>query len=58
MYVVKDIAKGDILTRENIKSIRPGKGLNPKFLEIALGSIALRDLKFGEPLSRDMFKDK
>jgi len=58
LYVVKDIAKGDILTRENIKSIRPGKGLNPKFLEIALGSIALRDLKFGEPLSRDMFKDK
>jgi len=56
LYVVKDISKGDILTQENIKSIRPGNGLNPKFLDIALNSIALRDLKFGEPLSMDMFK--
>ena len=58
LYVVKDISKGDFLTRENIKSIRPGKGLNPKFLDIALNSIASRNLKFGEPLSRDMFIEK
>ena len=56
LYVVKDIAKGEFLTKQNIKSIRPGKGLNPKFLDIALNSIALRDLKFGEPLNWDMFK--
>lgn len=56
LYVVKDISKGDILTRENIKSIRPGKGLNPNFIDIVLNSIATRDLKFGEPLSMDMFK--
>ena len=58
LYVVQDISRGDVLTRKNIKSIRPGKGLNPKFLDIALNSIALRDLKFGEPLTRDMFKKK
>jgi len=50
IYVVRDVAAGDELTRENIRSIRPGHGLAPKRLPEVLGRRAARDLKRGEPL--------
>ena len=37
LYVVKDVIKGDIITEDNIKSIRPGFGLHPKYMEEILG---------------------
>jgi pseudaminic acid synthase len=51
LYVVKDIRAGEIITRENVKSIRPGFGLAPKFYEQVLGRTALLDISFGTPLS-------
>lgn len=50
LYVVQDIAAGEMLTRDNIRSIRPGYGLAPKHLSAVLGRKAKRDLKRGEPL--------
>jgi N-acetylneuraminate synthase len=50
IYVVRDVAAGDRLTAENIRSIRPGYGLPPKHLPNVLGRRAARDLKRGEPL--------
>ncbi|MRJ02187.1 MAG: pseudaminic acid synthase [Epsilonproteobacteria bacterium] len=50
LYVVADIGKGERLTRENIRSIRPGYGLHPKYLPQVLGKRACRPLKRGEPL--------
>ena len=50
LYVVHDVAAGDELTRENVRSIRPGFGLAPKHLPEVLGRQAARDLKRGEPL--------
>lgn len=50
IYVVRDIAAGEELTRSNIRSIRPGHGLAPKHLPEVLGRHAARDLKRGEPL--------
>lgn len=50
LYVVRDIAEGEQLTRENVRSIRPGYGLAPKHLPDVLGKTATRDLKRGEPL--------
>lgn len=50
IYVVKDVAAGDELTRQNVRSIRPGYGLSPKELPQVLGRRAARDLKRGEPL--------
>ena len=50
VYVVRDVAAGDELTTENIRSIRPGYGLKPKELPNVLGRQAARDLKRGEPL--------
>jgi N-acetylneuraminate synthase len=55
LYTVKDIKKGEIFTPENIRSIRPGYGLHPRFYEKALGKTALTDLKFGEPLKMEDF---
>ena len=45
-------------TEDNIKSIRPGNGLLPKYLDDILGKKAIRNLKFGEPLSLDMIDDE
>jgi pseudaminic acid synthase len=55
LYVVKDIKAGEAITQENVKSIRPGFGLAPKFYEQVLGRIVLRDISFGTPLSMTDF---
>lgn len=50
LFVVKDIKKGQILQKDNIRAIRPNNGLKPKFLKEILGKKAKRDLPFGKPL--------
>ena len=56
LYVVKDIKKGKKLTPENIRSIRPGYGLHPKFYHEILGKIARFDIEAGIPLSWDLIQ--
>ena len=51
LYVSKDIKKGELFTEENIRSVRPGYGLHPKYLKDVLGKIAERDYEFGERLN-------
>lgn len=51
IYAVKDIAEGEILTKENIRIIRPGLGLPPKFFDLVLGRPAKVSLKKGSPLN-------
>lgn len=55
LYVSKDIKKGEIFTLENIKSVRPGYGLHPKYLNEILGKIALKDYKFGDRVEKNTF---
>jgi N-acetylneuraminate synthase len=50
LYVTQDIAKGQKISADNIRSVRPGYGLAPKHYESVLGRVAARDLVFGEPL--------
>lgn len=54
LYVVEDVKKGEPLTEWNVRAIRPGHGLAPKYLKEVLGRPAARDLKRGEPVTRDM----
>lgn len=54
LYVVADIAKGDLLTTANVRSIRPGHGLPPKHLPDVLNRRASRDLARGSPLDWSM----
>lgn len=51
IYVVEDIKQGEEFTKENIRVIRPGDGMKPKFFEKVLGKKAKQDLKRGTPLS-------
>lgn len=55
LFVVKDIKKGDIFTEENVRSIRPGYGLAPKYLRLIIGKKAKMDIKRGTPISIDLF---
>lgn len=55
LYVVENIKKGDVFTIDNIKSIRPGFGLPPKYYTEVLGKVAKRDILKGTPLSFDLF---
>lgn len=57
LFVVKDIKCGEKLTDENIKSIRPGYGMHPKFLPVIIGKQATKDLKKGTPLNQTMIRD-
>jgi len=51
IYVCKDIKKNTKLTTHNIKSIRPGYGLHPKFLNKVLGKSVKKDIKYGSRLT-------
>jgi len=55
LYVVKDVKKGEVFTSENVRSIRPGLGLAPKYYEKILGKRAKRNLPFGSPLCNKDF---
>ena len=54
LYVVKDIKAGDVLTKDNVRSIRPGLGLPAKYLDQVLGKAVRRDVKRGSALSWEL----
>ena len=54
IFCVKDIQEGEKLTEENIRIIRPGYGLAPKFYKDVLGQTALEDIQKGTPLAFEM----
>jgi len=58
LYIVKDLKAGDVLTKENVRAIRPGLGLPPKHLKQLLGMEILRDVKRGTALSLEMLNDQ
>jgi pseudaminic acid synthase len=53
IYISKDIKKGEVLSSDNLRIIRPSSGLAPKHWDEVLGKIAKEDLKAGTPLSWD-----
>ncbi len=57
LYVVNDIKQGEIFSERNIRSIRPGYGLKPKYYNRVLGKRATRDLARGTPLSSELIAD-
>ena len=56
LYITKDMKAGDILSFENVRAVRPGLGLPPKYLDVILGMTATKDIKAGTPLSFKLVK--
>ena len=55
LYASADIKKGEIFSEQNVRSVRPGYGLHPKFLKELIGKKAKRDIKFSERLTKEDF---
>lgn len=56
LYVVEDIPEGDKISEKNVRSIRPGFGLHPKYLNSILGKVVNADLKRGDRFLLDNIK--
>ena len=56
LYVVEDMKAGDVFTEKNLRRIRPGMGLSPKYYDALLGRCVKCDVKRGTPLSWDLIK--
>jgi len=56
LYVVAPMTRGEEFTRKNIRSIRPGNGMKPKYCDDVIGEKASRDIKFGEALDESMIQ--
>ncbi|MFP4544858.1 MAG: pseudaminic acid synthase [Bacteroidota bacterium] len=56
LFVVKDVKAGELLTRDNIRSIRPAAGIHPKYLADMLGKKFKSNFEKGTPLSFDMIE--
>ena len=55
LYIAKDMKKGDVLDKENLRIVRPGLGLPPKYHEVILGRKINRDVKKGTPVEWNIF---
>lgn len=58
LFAVKDIKKGEQFTDKNIRAIRPGYGMKPKFLEHVLSKTAAKDIMLGTPITEDVIDEK
>lgn len=50
LYIAKDMKKGDLFTKENLRSVRPGLGLDPKYISLFLGRSINKDVNMGTAL--------
>ncbi len=56
LFVVSDIKKGDVITPDNVRSIRPHAGLHTMYYDEVLGKQAIKDVKKGTPFSWDIIR--
>jgi pseudaminic acid synthase len=54
LYIVEDIKKGEMFTKENLKSIRPGFGMKPKYLNSIIGKKANKNIERGTAMTQDL----
>lgn len=54
LYVAEDVKAGELVTEKNVRSVRPGYGLHPKYLPQVLGKRFVKDLARGERFTLDM----
>ena len=54
LYAVQDVKAGEAFNATNVRAIRPGRGLPPKFIDLVMGRTATTDIAKGTPLSMDL----
>ena len=57
LYFIKSMKAGDIITKDSVKSIRPGYGMPPKLLSSIIGKAILRDVEFGSPVLEEIIDE-
>ena len=57
LFFVKDIKAGEMITKENMKAIRPGDGLHPKYYNDLIGKKVAVDIKLGTPVDWTLIKE-
>jgi len=56
LYVAQDMKAGETFTRENLRAIRPGYGLSPKYFDTFIGKRVKKDIRKGTPISWDLLE--
>ena len=56
IFAIKNIKKGELLSKENIKSIRPGYGVAPSYYFKLLGKKSPKKVFYGEPIKMELIK--
>jgi pseudaminic acid synthase len=56
LYIAEDMCEGDIFTDNNLRIIRPGKGVAPKYFDVFIGKKIRRSVKKGTPVSWDLIQ--
>jgi pseudaminic acid synthase len=56
LFVVQDIKKGEQITFENVRSVRPGNGMSPRYLPYVIGRKTILDVKKGTPFKKDFIE--
>lgn len=54
LFIIEDVKAGDVFTEQNVRSIRPGHGLSPRYWDMILGKKATKDVVRGTPLDWDL----
>jgi N-acetylneuraminate synthase len=54
LYITEDMKKGDMLNKKNLRIIRPGLGLPPKYFDLVLGKKVKKDIQKGTAVSWDL----
>ena len=56
LFVVKDVKADEVITKENVRSIRPGFGMHPKYYSEIIGKKFKQDIERGTPISFEIIK--
>ena len=56
LYITKNLKAGEVLTKENVRAIRPGLGLPTKYLDVVLGKAIKKNIQIGTALTWDLFE--
>jgi pseudaminic acid synthase len=56
LFIIKEVKKGEIITEENVRSIRPGNGLHPRYYKQIIGKKFRNDFEMGTPLNWELIE--